>query len=242
MVIKPVINNIAEPKTSSATYNPTIPVSGTMPFWEVLQRSSLANGITAGISVNNLTSGNSELDLYFREAGAFYDVNPNLLMAVAQVESNFRPHVTSPVGAQGIMQIMPATARYLGVTNPFDARQSIMGGAKYLKENLERFDGDVRLALAAYNAGWPAVKKHGGIPPFRETQNYVVKVMDLFGNGNTSASVSTELNIGNVSLDNSSVSNLGDNNLSGLNDLLKQVMFSLMLNMKMNVNGTGTGR
>ena len=234
MIINPVINNITEPKTSSASYNPVIPVNNTMPFWEVLQRSNSANGITAGVSVNNLTSGSAELDSYFREAGALYDLNPNLLMAVAQVESNFRPHVTSPVGARGIMQIMPATARYLGVTNPFDAKQSIMGGAKYLKENIERFNGDVKLALAAYNAGWPAVKKHGGIPPFRETQNYVKKVMDIFGNENTSAGVSTELNIGNVN-----INNIDTSDLNNLNDLLKQVIFSVMLNIKMSNMNTG---
>ena len=234
MIINPVINNITEPKISSASYNPVIPVNNTLSFWEVMQRSSMASGITAGVSVNSLTSGNAEFDSYFREAGALYDINPNLLIAVAQVESNFRPHVTSPVGAQGIMQIMPATARYLGVTNPFDAKQSIMGGAKYLKENLERFNGDVRLALAAYNAGWPAVKRHGGIPPFRETQNYVVKVMNLFGNESTSAGVTTELNIGNVN-----INNLDTTNSNNLNDLLKQVIFSVMLNIKMNNMGTG---
>jgi len=128
-----------------------------------------------------LTSGCAELDSFFEAAGQKYDLSPDLLKAVAKVESTFRPHVVSKSGAMGIMQLMPGTARYLGVDDPFDPEQSIMGGARYLRENLDRFDGDIKLALAAYNAGWPAVKKHGGIPPFRETQAYVPKVLGYFG-------------------------------------------------------------
>jgi len=128
-----------------------------------------------------LTSGCVELDAIFDAAGQKYNLSPDLLKAVAKVESTFRPHLVSKSGAMGIMQIMPGTARYLGVTDPFDPEQSIMGGARYLRENLDRFDGDIELALAAYNAGWPAVKKHGGIPPFRETQAYVPKVLGYLG-------------------------------------------------------------
>jgi len=128
-----------------------------------------------------LTSGCEELDSFFEAAGQKYNLSPDLLKAVAKVESTFRPHITSKSGAMGIMQLMPGTARYLGVDDPFDPEQNIMGGTRYLRENLDRFDGDIKLALAAYNAGWPAVKKHGGIPPFRETQAYVPKVLGYFG-------------------------------------------------------------
>jgi soluble lytic murein transglycosylase-like protein len=83
------------------------------------------------------------------------------------------------------MQLMPATARHLGVTDSFDPEQNIMGGARYLRELLDRFDGNLELALASYNAGWPTVMRHGGIPPFAETQAYVPRVLNLFQNGNT---------------------------------------------------------
>jgi hypothetical protein len=129
------------------------------------------------IRTNTLTSGNPELDAIFAEAGRRYNLSPDLLKAVAKVESNFRPDAVSRVGAMGIMQLMPGTAKHLGVDDPFDVRQNIFGGARYLREQLDRFDGDIELALAAYNAGWPTVQRHGGIPPIRETQNYVQKVL-----------------------------------------------------------------
>jgi hypothetical protein len=138
-----------------------------------------ANHVSHGGSIrtNTLTSGNAELDAIFEEAGRRYNLSPDLLKAVAKVESNFRPDAVSRVGAMGIMQLMPGTAKHLGVDDPFDIRQNIFGGARYLREQLDRFDGDITLALAAYNAGWPAVQRHGGVPPIRETQNYVQKVL-----------------------------------------------------------------
>ena len=124
-----------------------------------------------------------DLDAIFREAAQQYNLPVDFLKAVARAESNFRPEAVSPAGAQGVMQLMPGTARHLGVTNSFDPRQNIFGGARYLRENLDRFDGDIRLTLAAYNAGWPTVKRHGGIPPFRETQNYVARIMEWLDEG-----------------------------------------------------------
>ena len=118
-----------------------------------------------------------DLEPIFQAAAQRYDLPLDLLTAVARAESNFRQDAVSHAGAMGVMQLMPGTARHLGVTDPFDPHQNIMGGARYLREQLDRFDGDVRLALAAYNAGWPTVKRHGGIPPFAETQNYVALIM-----------------------------------------------------------------
>ena len=110
----------------------------------------------------------------FNAAGATYGVSPRLLAAVAKVESHYDPRAVSPAGARGLMQIMPATARGLGV-DPFDPAQAVDGAARLLKAHLKEF-GSVDLALAAYNAGGGAVKKHGGIPPYAETRAYVPKV------------------------------------------------------------------
>ena len=126
-------------------------------------------------------STTQSLDTIFQKAAKQYDVPVSLLKAIGKAESNFNPEAVSSAGAQGVMQLMPATAQSLGVTNPFDAEQTIMGGAKYINQMLDRYDGDVKLALAAYNAGSGNVAKYGGIPPFAETQNYVKKVMAYAG-------------------------------------------------------------
>jgi hypothetical protein len=111
----------------------------------------------------------------FVKAGTKYGVSPRLLAAVAKVESGYDPHAVSGVGARGLMQLMPSTAKGLGVDDAFDPEQAILGGAKLLAHNLREFKS-LPLALAAYNAGGGAVKKYGGIPPFAETQAYVPKV------------------------------------------------------------------
>ncbi len=118
-----------------------------------------------------------DLDEIFERASKKYNVPVNLLKAIGKAESDFNPNAVSKSGAQGVMQLMPGTAAELGVTDSFDPEQNIMGGSKYIADLLKRYDGDTKLALAAYNAGMGNVKKYGGIPPFKETQNYVVKVM-----------------------------------------------------------------
>ena len=122
-----------------------------------------------------------ELRQIFKEASETYGVPENLLVAMAKQESNFQADATSSSGAMGIMQLMPATAEALGCENPYDARENIMAGAKYISQLLDRYNGDTSLALAAYNAGSGNVAKYGGIPPFAETQNYVEKVLGFMG-------------------------------------------------------------
>lgn len=117
-----------------------------------------------------------ELAGHIEDAARQHGVDPRLVAAVARRESAFRADVVSNAGAIGIMQLMPDTARYLGVENAYDARQNIFGGTRYLRTLLDTFHGDLDLTLAAYNAGPGAVAKYHGIPPFRETQNYVVAV------------------------------------------------------------------
>ncbi len=121
------------------------------------------------------------LDAIFERAAQMYDVPNALLKAIAKAESNFNPKAVSCAGAQGVMQLMPTTAKALGVTDSFDPEQNIMGGAKYISQMLKKYNGNTALALAAYNAGSGNVAKYGGIPPFRETQNYVKKVMAYAG-------------------------------------------------------------
>jgi soluble lytic murein transglycosylase-like protein len=123
------------------------------------------------------------IDQIVDEASAIYGVNPDFVRAIIHAESRFNPKAVSHVGAQGLMQLMPVTARYLGVSDPFDMRQNIFAGVKYLSNLLDRFNGDVGLAAAAYNAGPNAVARRGGIPPYRETRGYVKKVKGFLESG-----------------------------------------------------------
>lgn len=119
----------------------------------------------------------ASLSPVFERAAASYGLEPALLRAVARQESAFQPCAVSRAGAMGLMQLMPETAANLGVADPFDPEQSILGGARYLRLLLDRFDNDLALTLAAYNAGPARVESYGGIPPIRETQNYVTRIL-----------------------------------------------------------------
>ena len=122
-----------------------------------------------------------EFDPYIFDAASRFGVSADLIRAVITVESAFDEFAVSSKGARGLMQLMPATARRFGVTNPFDPQQAIMGGTDYLRYLLQLFRGNVDYAVAGYNAGENAVLRYGGIPPYRETRNYVVKVNSVLG-------------------------------------------------------------
>ncbi len=152
-------------------------------LWSQLQErpESTAPG---GLSPGSLraSQGPTAFDDLIREASARYQVDPDLVKAVIRAESNFDPTAVSHAGAKGLMQLMDATAAQLGVEDSFDPAQNIDAGVRYLAMQLRRF-GDVRLALAAYNAGPAAVMRHQGIPPYAETQTYVRRVLDYYASG-----------------------------------------------------------
>jgi len=122
-----------------------------------------------------------EFDAHIEAAASVYGVASDLVRAVIRAESEFDAFAVSSKGAQGLMQLMPATAQRLGVSDPFDPRQNIFAGTQYLRILLDLFDGDVALALAGYNAGENAVRRYKGIPPYRETRGYVTKVQSFLG-------------------------------------------------------------
>ena len=119
-------------------------------------------------------------DAIIIEAARYYSLPPSLIKAVIATESSFNPTVTSHAGAQGLMQLMPGTAREMQINDPFDPKENIFGGTRYLRIMANRFDGAIRLTLAAYNAGPTAVKRAGGVPPYKETQKYVKRVLHLY--------------------------------------------------------------
>ncbi|HEX8091011.1 MAG TPA: lytic transglycosylase domain-containing protein [Blastocatellia bacterium] len=140
----------------------------------------------------HISSGNPALDGFVYEAAALHGLDPCLIFSVMRAESSFNRMAVSPKGASGLMQLMPETATRFGVRNIFDPRENVFGGAKYLRWLLDRFNGDVRLALAGYNAGEGAVEFYGlRIPPFMETQNYVRTIYARYSNVHVGAKPET---------------------------------------------------
>ncbi len=134
-------------------------------------------------------SYNGEFDHHIAAATSAYNVSLDLVRAIIQVESDFDHLARSSKGAQGLMQLMPRTAKAVGIEDPFDPRQNIFGGVKYLSQMLERYNGNTALALAAYNAGPGNVRRHRGVPPFRETRGYVSKIAKLLADSDAAFAV-----------------------------------------------------
>lgn len=170
------INHISSQTWNSLEKTRTEPSGKTTitPFSEVLKKEEQAASSERDKQVSDTQT--TTLEDIFRRASEKYDVPYEFLVAVAKAESDFNPDCVSSAGAKGIMQLMPETARELGVKDVFDVEQNIMGAAKLLAAHLDKFDGDTTLAAAAYNAGSGRVQQYGGVPPFTETQNYVKKI------------------------------------------------------------------
>ena len=151
-------------------------------FKNILDEKLNENTKTAENSIEKTTFKNSRenIENLIEKYAAKNNLDPDFIKAVVKQESGFNPDAKSKCGAMGHMQLMPQTAKGLGVVDAFDPEQNIEGGVKYLKSMLNRFNNDPKLALAAYNAGPGAVQKYGDIPPYRETQNYVKNIMSSY--------------------------------------------------------------
>lgn len=182
------------------------------------------------------STGSQSMDAIFEEAARLYDVPLNLLKAMGKAESGFDADAVSPAGAQGVMQLMPATAKSLGVEDPFDARSNIMGGAKYISQKLKQYNGNIDLALAAYNAGSGNVAKYGGVPPFKETKNYIKRIRGYMESDlstgkmvegqNTSTAVRTADTKENAGTVQSSAFNFSQDNAQYFVDMMRMQMLS----------------
>ena len=161
------MNAPTTPAPAPAAAAPASSVAGALATAQTAPSAAPASG----------TGASSAFDAQINAAAASNGIDPALLKGLVSQESGFNPSARSGAGAVGLTQQKPGTAASLGVTNPLDPAQSLQGGAKYLREQLDRFGGDEQLALAAYNAGPGAVQKYGGVPPYAETQNYVTSVM-----------------------------------------------------------------
>ncbi len=144
------------------------------------ESSQSANAKIVAANFRGTLTTAADIDSAIEEAAARHNVDPNLVRAVVKVESNFNPNAVSRTGAMGLMQLMPSTARQLKVNNPFDPEQNVDAGVRHLKQLLESYGGDIKLTLAAYNAGAGAVARSSGVPRYAETQNYVRRITNLY--------------------------------------------------------------
>jgi soluble lytic murein transglycosylase-like protein len=185
MSLSSTVARVAELQAMLGGQQPTptaAPAAATGPasFASQLQTAQSAQSGQPTTGATQVVSGGSptQFDGLINAAASKYNVPAGLLKGLIRAESNFNPNAKSPAGAMGLTQLMPGTAKALGVSNPLDPAQAIEGGAKYLRQQLDAFGGDVQKTLAAYNAGPGAVQRYGGVPPYAETQAYVKRVLE----------------------------------------------------------------
>jgi hypothetical protein len=172
--------------TALAVVAPLHPLPSAHPRIEtppVEARLVLQPRVTTSIDRVEIVPPSKAYDGLIQEAAVVHNLDPRLIRSVMQTESAFNPVAVSPAGALGLMQLMPAVAAELNVSDPFDPRENIMAGAAYLRWLLDLYNGNLRLTLASYNAGLTNVARYGGVPPFEETRNYVVRVTRLLRGG-----------------------------------------------------------
>lgn len=190
MIVMSDVTKVAQIQTAAVKQS-NIEKTSITPFQKVLQKEEslqkdkVLQKEEVKASEHSGSADKVSLKSIFKRASEKYNISYDFLVSVAKAESDFNTKCVSSAGAQGIMQIMPAECKELGVKDPFDAEQNIMAAAKLLKAHLEKFNGDYTLAAAAYNAGSGTVKKYGGVPPYKETQNYVKKINQYMKEGVT---------------------------------------------------------
>lgn len=178
-IVSPAVEPVVKPKEDAKKIKKTSQAQMSVTDGVSLQNTKASGKFTmaAGTSLRGFTTGNAEIDSYIVESSKKYDIDPLLIYAQMHQESAFKIKATSYKGASGLMQLMPATARRFGVTKIYDPQQNIEAGVRYMRWLLDKFNGDVVLALAGYNAGEGAVMKYGwNVPPYRETQEYVRRI------------------------------------------------------------------